>query len=439
MSGNIPSLTWATQAQLANRTPDEIEAALNMTKMSVARILSQLMAQLEELVSSTTSSQPKFDGSTSLSQPELVSSTALSQEGASSLDSDNTVPIKLEPASPKILPQQGASSIRSPSTISPSRMGSELAPKRERSVEDQYSSPSKRRRFATPKREVADDEVTPNSSRGQSNASGSSLLERGPVTTESEARDLLSAEPPVETKKKRSPKGEGSIKAEEDRIFRSIREGLNSRSARQGDYQAFADAMLPDSRPSMELPIFTEEMEMGMRTRKPAATTAAKAPKVVRARGLGASGTLHPSEVALCQRLNLPYDVYRCQKSRIFLGMAAGVAFYERKLAQEPSHRARDFGVSQGQQIANIDVKITSTLMRAFEVWGWVPQLIEKDARHKRRVVLTEVCQRAFPSAHRLRLLLEVAGVEAMAGKLEIAGNVLSEREKRGAVNCGPA
>lgn len=420
----IPSSEMTTEEQFASMTPEEIEAVVALTRMRMDYILNTEQVVEAPSLDVADPPAPLAEASGSLSDADTTASIA---------GSSPVLP-KREPKMYDLRPppiKRGREEYTSP-------VGLELG---------DDSGPSKRRCVSPPQQEVGGhhDEVIPGPS-GVHLAGGSGFPEqRAPATQlaarEPRDREPVSAEAAAESKKKRSPKGDGLIKAEEDRIFRSIRDSLSARSGDRADFRAFGDAVLPNNHPSVQLPIFTEAMEVGMRSRKPAATGASTAPRVAvgPTRGLGDAGTLHASEVALCGRLSLPYDVYRCQKGRIFLGVAASVAFYERKLAQEPGHKARDFGVSQGQQVANVDVKTTSTLMRAFETWGWLPQVIQKDARHKGRLALTDACKRAFPPAHRLRLLQEVARFESGAGNVQVAGDVLSDREKRDVFTSGSA
>lgn len=282
--------------------------------------------------------------------------------------------------------------------------------------EDLVSESSKRLRISPTQAGVVKVEESPGLSG--SRRTSSSVLKEIPKATERAGV----------ARKKRNPKGNAIVKAKEDMIFRNIREALNARAANKSAYEAFEDARLPDNGNSAGILPFTEDMEEAMKSRKPVATAVTK---VVADKELGDKRTLHPSEVALCIRLNLPYATYRCQKNRIFLGLAVCVAFYDRKLSQEPDYKARDIGVSQGQQFANIDVKVTSSIIRAFVSWKWLPEIVKKDPAQKGCFLLAEGIEAFFPPGYCLGLLQEVAKYEVKAGGdiKPIAHEVLSEGE----------
>jgi hypothetical protein len=223
--------------------------------------------------------------------------------------------------------------------------------------------------------------------------------------------------------KTRNSKGDATIKTEEDRILHNVRDALTARSKEKADYEAFQDAIFPDNAPTVILPEFTEEEEEKMK--KPSSKPLTKAPKGTPPRRLGDPGDLHPSEAALCDRVGLEYDSYRCQKSRIFLAIAICTDFYDRKLRQQPSFKARNIGVSQAQVFCNIDVNITSSLMRAFQFWGWVPTLVLKHPDRKGCFMVSKDCLDRFPREYRRGLLQEVANWEVEMEKPFTAENVL--------------
>lgn len=285
--------------------------------------------------------------------------------------------------------------------------------------EDMVSKSSKRLRISPPRAEVVADEGSPRPSG--SRYTSSSVPKEEPVPREQAGV----------ARRKRSPKGNSVVKAMEDTIFRNTREALNARSADKSAYEVFEDARLPNNGKAVRILPFTEEMEEAMKSRKPVVTTVTK---VAADKELGDKGTLHASEIALCIRLNLPYATYRCQKNRIFLGLAVCVAFYERALSQDPDYKARDIGVSQGQQFANIDVKITSSMIRAFVSWKWLPKIVKKDPARKGCFLLAEGCDFLFPAEYRLGLLQEVAKYEVKPGRdiTRAAHGALSEQEQKG-------
>ncbi|KEF54743.1 uncharacterized protein A1O9_09185 [Exophiala aquamarina CBS 119918] len=221
----------------------------------------------------------------------------------------------------------------------------------------------------------------------------------------------------------RSSKGDAAIKMEEDQILHNIRETLTARSKEKADYDAFWDAICPDNGSSVDLPLFTEEDEEGMK--KGSSKGATKPVKAAVPAKLGDPGDLHASEIVLCNRIGLDYGSYRCQKRRIFLAIAICTEFYSRRLEQQPTFRARTIGVSQGQVFCNIDVNITSSMMRAFMFWGWVPPIVYKDPDRKGCVVVSREYLDHFPREHRLGLLREVAVWEEQMKKPSAARKAL--------------
>lgn len=213
----------------------------------------------------------------------------------------------------------------------------------------------------------------------------------------------------------RNSKGDAAIKTEEDQILHNIRDTLTARSKEKADYEAFQDAICPDNGASVELRLFTEKDEEEMK--KSSSRGATKPVKAVMPTRLGDPGDLHPSEVALCGRIGLDYASYRCQKRRIFLAIAICTEFYTRRLEQQPNFRARTIGVSQAQVFCNIDVNITSSMMRAFQFWKWVPTVVYKDSNRKGCVVVSKESLDRFPEEHRLGLLREVAAWEEQMKK----------------------
>lgn len=221
----------------------------------------------------------------------------------------------------------------------------------------------------------------------------------------------------------RNSKGDAAIKTEEDQILHNVRDTLTARSKEKADYEAFQDAISPDNAPTVNLPEFTEEEEEKMK--KPSSKPPSKPAKGTSSKGLGDPGDLHPSEAALCDRIGLEYGSYRCQKSRIFLAIAMCTEFYDRRLLQQPSFKARNIGVSQAQVFCNIDVNITSSLMRAFQFWGWVPTVVLKHPDRKGCFVVSRDCLDRFPEEYRLGLLQEVASCEVETGKPQTAKKAL--------------
>ena len=270
-------------------------------------------------------------------------------------------------------------------------------------------------------------DVEKSTSVGQPVAMETSAAEDEPTNIEKSANMEKPANAKQTTKKgskkttnTRNSKGDAPVKTEEDQILHHIRDALTARSKEKADYDAFKDAICPDNNPSVELPLFTEKDEEEMK--KPSGRGTAKPPKAAEPAQLGDPSNLHPSEVAFCSRIGLDYASYRCQKRRIFLAIAICTEFYARRLEQQPTFRARAIGVSQAQVFCNIDVNITSSMMRAFQFWQWVPTLVSKHPNRRGCFVVSQQSLDRFPQGYRVELLREVAMWEEEAKKPLVAG-----------------
>ncbi|EXJ93561.1 hypothetical protein A1O1_01953 [Capronia coronata CBS 617.96] len=200
---------------------------------------------------------------------------------------------------------------------------------------------------------------------------------------------------------------ESNKKASPSEVFaRHVKLTLNARSAEKSDYAAFADAVLPDNRPGIDLA-------------QPPLKHAVPEPR--RLEDLGDITGLHPREVWLCTQLAITADTYRCQKARFFLGLAIFVEYNYRALKDgEPGFKIWNVGKSQCQLFNNMDVNKSSDLFQAFETWGWVELMGKKDPSTKHWVVSPNYLIR-FPEDHRRRLMGEVAAFEAENGGKRLA------------------
>jgi hypothetical protein len=191
---------------------------------------------------------------------------------------------------------------------------------------------------------------------------------------------------------------EGKPMAPIEAFARHIKGTLSARAQEKDHYQAFGDAILPDNSADVDLVV-------------PKIKNAVDPSKRLKDHG-NATG-LHPSEVALCKDLAITYDTYRCQKARFFLALAVFVEYNHQGLREgRPDFKIWNVGKSQIQLVNNMDVNKLSDMFTAFETWGWVEDMAQKDARTKKFTLSANYLAR-FPKSHRLPLMAEVANWEA--------------------------
>lgn len=185
---------------------------------------------------------------------------------------------------------------------------------------------------------------------------------------------------------------------------RLVKNMLSARSSNKDDYTAFGDAILPDNRPDLDLPVpVLKHAESGANRKE-------GSPKK---EDLGDTSGLHESEVKLCKKLGLTCDMYRCQKSRFFLGLEVFVEYNYQALKDGNSDfKLWNVGKSQCQMFNNMDVLKSSDMFQAFETWGWVEPMGKKNPSTKQWIISPSYLAR-FPESHRRRLMEEVAQYEA--------------------------
>jgi len=181
--------------------------------------------------------------------------------------------------------------------------------------------------------------------------------------------------------------------SESERFGKAIKHVFNARSASNSDYAPFNDAILPAVDAASDLARYTAETGFH--------STIAD---------YGDPKGLREQELQLCHKLNITYDMYRCQKNRIFLGLALYVEQNVRALAH-PDAKIWNVGKAQAQYFGNIDANKLSHMWKAFELWGWVREdLGVVDGRTEDGKKRLRVCQEyldLFPPEHRKHLMDE--------------------------------
>ncbi|KAL6243655.1 hypothetical protein RBB50_009648 [Rhinocladiella similis] len=139
------------------------------------------------------------------------------------------------------------------------------------------------------------------------------------------------------TKGKRNrydPDNNDKIRSDSDKFAHQFKKVMNARSNRNDDYERFSDAQLP-----------------------------------------GASQSLQAEETALCDDLNIPLNVYRCQRARFFLGIAAFTEEIRRRRAKGLLTKAPwNIGKAQFQLFGNMDSNKSSKVFDKFLKLGWVQE-----------------------------------------------------------------
>lgn len=191
----------------------------------------------------------------------------------------------------------------------------------------------------------------------------------------------------------------GTCKPEGQQLCHNFKAAMNQRTSNTRDAARFADAVLPVVKLEDKLPVF--EVALTDLQRKQASVVA-----------LGQVGTLHMVEQEFCKSWGMEYDVYRCQKARIFLGLAFFAEYNQRKLlVHTGDRRFRPLNASkaQAQQFGNIDANKLSSMMAAFEHWGWVVPMNTGAANGFK---VPDKYLRMFPQRLRNLLIKEVAKTE---------------------------
>ncbi|KIX09277.1 uncharacterized protein Z518_00356 [Rhinocladiella mackenziei CBS 650.93] len=161
----------------------------------------------------------------------------------------------------------------------------------------------------------------------------------------------------------------------------------------KSNYQAYAEAILPDNGPDVDLRV--PELNTHQHNE-------------LSRQDLGDPSGLHPREIWLSRKLDITFDTYRCQKNRLFIGLALFVQANHVRLEEEGTDKVWNFGRSQAQWVTNVDANKASDLCGSFIQWGWIiPELAPRGA-DKQRHVLDDYLKR-FPESHRLKLMEDFA------------------------------
>ncbi|KAK5462870.1 hypothetical protein LTS15_002582 [Exophiala xenobiotica] len=178
--------------------------------------------------------------------------------------------------------------------------------------------------------------------------------------------------------KKRAPKPKRRPHAERERegdgslsnvLGHHFKEAVTARNGgiRKGDYEAVNDAFLPDNNDGAWLPRTAVSVN---------GVTAWESAEQV-----GDLTGLHPQEIWLCRQLNITDKVYRCQKARVFLGMALFAEYNRQQCRTHPDKpQFLNMGRAQSQLFGNIDANKLSAMHVAFTAWGWMEA-------HRRKLV----------------------------------------------------
>lgn len=191
----------------------------------------------------------------------------------------------------------------------------------------------------------------------------------------------------------------GICKPEGQQLCHNFKAAMNQRTSNTRDAARFADAVLPVVELGDELPVFEVALTDLQRKQASMAT-------------LGQVGTLHRVEQEFCEAWGMEYDVYRCQKARIFLGLAFFAEYNQRKLlvhTRDRRFRPLNASKAQAQQFGNIDANKLSSMMAAFEHWGWVVPMNTGAANGFK---VPDMYLRLFPQRLRDLLMEEVARAE---------------------------
>ncbi|KAK7902590.1 hypothetical protein LTR67_002236 [Exophiala xenobiotica] len=200
--------------------------------------------------------------------------------------------------------------------------------------------------------------------------------------------------------KKQAPKPKRRLHAERERegngslsnaLGHHFKEAVTARNGGigKGDYESVNDAFLPDNSDGAFLPRTAVSVN---------GVTAWKSAEQV-----GDLTGLHSQETWLCRQLNITGKVYRCQKARVFLGMAVFAEYNRQQCRTHPDKpQFLNMGRAQSQLFGNIDANKLSAMHVAFTAWGWMGE-----AKKQTRESTEDLCIR-FPEAHRRKLVQEV-------------------------------
>ena len=181
---------------------------------------------------------------------------------------------------------------------------------------------------------------------------------------------------------------------------RNIKLSFTHRAANKDAFEKFDRAIMPPSGPEFPLPPIPE----AHKDFQPY-----KEGKVATLEEVGDIAGLHPSEVRLCQLLTLTAAEYKCQKRRIFLGLALWVEYNVQRQLEDPAPKSTQaVKITQVQQPCNMDVLKCTTLYHAFILFGWIGD----DLTQSHKGGVPQSLLERFPREHRLELLREMAAFE---------------------------
>ncbi|KAJ9617186.1 hypothetical protein H2200_000907 [Cladophialophora chaetospira] len=170
----------------------------------------------------------------------------------------------------------------------------------------------------------------------------------------------------------------------------NLKWALSHRNAAKDAFGAFQDAILPTSEPLAKVDPEQDRKVFAGADRD-------KVP-------VGDTTGLHEYEVDLCKLTELSADEYKCQKARIFLGLAMFLGYIEHRSGMET--RLQQFGKTQVQQCVNVNVNHASRLFVGFVTFGWLDAKWEKEVPADMRA--------RYPRAHRENLLREMRAWEVI-------------------------
>lgn len=188
-------------------------------------------------------------------------------------------------------------------------------------------------------------------------------------------------------------------KPESQQLGINFRHAMGRRSSLNNDYRAFADAVLPQVDPDDQLTPYNVQLSEIQQ-------------KQAREIDLGDPGRLHRVEQQFCRSWSIEYDTYRCQKYRLFLGLAFYTEFNRRKFSLHKGpgkFKVYNASKAQAQYFGNVDANKTSSMMAAFEHWGWVVPMSAGSSDH---FSPPSKYFKLFPQELRNRLMDEVARAE---------------------------
>lgn len=155
--------------------------------------------------------------------------------------------------------------------------------------------------------------------------------------------------------------------SDSDLFARRFKDVMNARASGKGEWESFVDARLP--------------------------------------RGAAAGDALRAEEVRLCGELDITEDVYRCQRARFFLGIAAFTEEVRRRQARGMLRTQWNIGKTQFQLFGTMDANKSSKVFELFLELGWVQPA-------KQTPTSRDAYEQMFPPEHRDTLHREMRSWE---------------------------